>query len=111
MNITFNKELFDAIVDYSPIVALESTVIAHGLPYPQNRETAIALESIIRENGAVPATVAVFDGEIRVGLDEEQIETLATSKEIRKISTRDLPIAVARKLTCATTVATTALIA
>jgi len=95
----------------SPIVALESTVIAHGLPYPENIETAYKLERIIRDNGAVPATIGVFGGEICVGLNEEQFEKLATGKEIRKISRRDLPVAIAKKLDGATTVATTAFIA
>ena len=107
----FNEEIDAALQSKKPIVALESTVIAHGLPYPQNLETAQKLETIIRENGAVPATIAVFDGEFCVGLSEIQIERLASDKTIRKISRRDLPIAVAKKLNCATTVATTAFIA
>ena len=107
----FNQEVTDALQSKKPIVALESTVIAHGLPYPKNLETAKNLERIVRENGAIPATIAVFDGEFCVGLDSSQIERLATDKTIRKISRRDLPIAVARKLNCATTVATTAFIA
>ena len=107
----FNEEIADALQSRKPIVALESTVIAHGLPYPQNLETAQNLEKIVRENGAIPATIAVFDGKFCVGLNEAQIEQLATDKTIRKISRRDLPIAVARKLNCATTVATTAFIA
>lgn len=111
MKINFSEELASALRDGNPVVALESTVIAHGLPYPQNLETAFKLESIIRENGAVPATIAVFDGEFCVGLNNDQIERLATDKNIRKISRRDLAIAVANKLTCATTVATTAFIA
>ena len=109
--IIFNHEVADALRNHKPIVALESTVIAHGLPYPQNLETALRLESVVRENGAVPATIAVFDGEFCVGLNRDQIERLATSDTIRKISSRDLPIAVAKNLTCATTVATTAFIA
>jgi len=108
---SFNEEVAEAIRSERPIVALESTVIAHGLPYPQNLETALKLESIVRENGAVPATIAVFNGEFRVGLSEAQIEYLATDRNVRKISRRDLPIAVAKKLTCATTVATTSYIA
>ncbi len=92
-------------------LALESTVIAHGLPHPQNLETARNLEKIVRENRAIPATVAVFDGEFCVGLNDKQIEQLATDQTIRKISRRDLPIAVAKRLNCATTVATTAFIA
>ena len=111
MKINFSEELASALSDGNPVVALESTVIAHGLPYPQNLETAFKLETIIREDGAVPATIAVFDGEFFVGLNRDQIERLATGKNIRKISRRDLSIAVANKLTCATTVATTAFIA
>ena len=111
MDINYNREILDALRNKQPIVALESTVIAHGLPYPQNLETAIKLELIVRENGAIPATIAVFGGEFHVGLSAEQIEKLASSKDIRKISRRDLPIAVAKKLNCATTVATTAFIA
>ncbi len=107
----FNSEVAGALENKKPIVALESTVIAHGLPYPQNLETAKNLEKIVRENGAIPATIAVFDGEFCVGLNDEQIEQLATDKTIRKISRRDLPIAVAKRLNCATTVSTTALIA
>ncbi len=111
MNLKFNLEVADALRTNKPVVALESTVIAHGLPHPQNLETAFKLEKIVRENGATPATIAVFAGEFCVGLDERQIERLGTDKTIRKISRRDLPVAVARKLNCATTVATTAFIA
>ena len=107
----FNEEVAAAVAAKKPIVALESTVIAHGLPSPQNLETAKNLEKIVRANGAIPATIAVFDGEFCVGLDENQIERLATDKTIRKISRRDLPIAVGKKLTGATTVSTTAFIA
>jgi len=81
------------------------------LPYPKNLETAQNLERIIRENGAVPATIAVFDGDFCVGLDSDKIEQLATDENVRKISRRDLPVAVGRKLNCATTVATTSFIA
>ncbi len=107
----FNEKVADALQNKKPIVALESTVIAHGLPYPQNLETARNLEKIVRENGAIPATIAVFDGEFCVGLNSDQIERLATDENIRKISRRDLPVAVGRKLNCATTVATTSYIA
>ena len=109
--IKFNEEVADALQSSKPIVALESTVIAHGLPFPHNLETAHKLENIIRENGAIPATIAVFDGEFCVGLNEQQIEQLATATNIRKISRRDLPVAVGKKLNCATTVATTSFIA
>jgi pseudouridine-5'-phosphate glycosidase len=111
VKINFNEEVRDALREKKSIVALESTVIAHGLPYPKNLETAFKLEKIVRENGAIPATIAVFSGEFCVGLGENQIEQLATDQNIRKISRRDLPIAVARKLNCATTVATTVFIA
>lgn len=107
----FNEEVSSALKNGQPIVALESTVIAHGLPYPQNLETAQKLENAIRENGAIPATIAVFDGNFHVGINQSQIEQLATDKNIRKISRRDLPIVVAKKLNCATTVATTTFIA
>ena len=86
-------------------------MIAHGLPYPQNIETGLKLESTVRDQDAVPATIAVFDGVFHVGLNERQLEKLATEPNIRKISRRDLPVAVAQKLDCATTVATTSFIA
>jgi pseudouridine-5'-phosphate glycosidase len=111
MKLNFSEEVSGALHFDRPVVALESTVIAHGLPYPQNIETAYKLERIIRSNGATPATIAVFDGEVTVGLNDAQIELLATAKNVRKISRRDLPIAVAKKLNCATTVATTSFIA
>jgi pseudouridine-5'-phosphate glycosidase len=109
--IVFSDEVAQAIENKRPIVALESTVIAHGLPFPQNLETAQNLEQIIRQNGAIPATIALFEGRFCVGLGTEQIEFLATDKNIRKISRRDLSVAVAKKLNCATTVATTSFIA
>ena len=111
MNLKFSEEIADALEKKKPIVALESTVIAHGLPFPQNLETALSLEKQVRDGGAIPATIAVFDGEFCVGLNERQIERLATDQNIRKISRRDLPVAVAKKLDCATTVATTTFIA
>lgn len=111
MNLQFSEEVSNALENKKAVVALESTVIAHGLPFPKNLETALSLEKQVRAGGAIPATIAVFDGEFCVGLTAAQIEELATDKNIRKISRRDLPIAVARKLNCATTVATTAFIA
>jgi pseudouridylate synthase len=89
-------------------VALESTVISHGLPYPHNIQLALRLEEIVRAGGASPATIGVIEGAIVVGLDRGQIEHLATAQGVRKVSRRDLPIVVARKLDGATTVATTA---
>ncbi len=111
MKLNFSEEVSGALHFDRPVVALESTVISHGLPYPQNLETAYKLERIIREKGVTPATIAVFDGEITVGLNDAQLETLATAKNIRKISRRDLAVAVATKLNCATTVATTTFVA
>ncbi len=111
MKINYSIEAAEAIAKDAPIVALESTVIAHGLPYPQNIETALACESAVREGGAIPATIAMFGGEFFVGLDIEQLERLAAAGGIRKISRRDLPIAIANKLDCATTAATTSWIA
>ena len=111
MKFTFNEEIAGALHFDRPIVALESTVISHGLPHPRNLDTAVTLEQIVRDAGAIPATIAMFDGEIFVGLSREQLELLATDDEIRKLSVRDLAIAVALKNNGATTVATTSLIA
>ncbi len=94
-----------------PVVALESTLIAHGLPWPLNLETARTAESVVREHGAVPATIAVWKGRPSVGLTEEQIEGLARSNDVLKASRRDLGAAVAQKRTAATTVAATVFLA
>lgn len=111
MKITFNEEIAGALHFERPIVALESTVISHGLPHPRNLDTALRLEEIVREAGAIPATIAMFDGEIHVGLNRDQLERLAAGGSIRKLSRRDLAIAAAQKMDGATTVAATALIA
>jgi pseudouridine-5'-phosphate glycosidase len=103
----FSEEVADALTENRPVVALESTVISHGLPYPQNLETSMRLEEIVRANNAIPATIAVLDGTPHIGLNQIQLEFLAESKEIIKLSRRDLPIAIARKFNGATTVATT----
>ncbi len=95
----------------TPQVALESTVISHGLPYPRNVELAQEMEAIIRAHGAVPRTVGVIQGELIAGLSPEQIQHLATAPQVRKVSRRDLPIVAARGLDGATTVATTMWIA
>lgn len=100
-----------ALSTSAPVVALESTVIAHGLPQPTNLETARKLETVVREAGATPATIAIIDGQLRVGIDEEQLRFLASSSDIKKVSIRDLPIAVAQKWNGATTVASTCWIA
>ncbi len=111
MKITFNEELAGALHFERPIVALESTVISHGLPHPRNLDTAMRLEQIVRDSGAIPAMIALFDGEICAGLSDLQLERLATETNVRKVSTRDLAIAAGRKMMGATTVATTTLIA
>ncbi len=93
------------------VVALESTVIAHGLPRPANLETAQSLEQIVRDSGATPATIGIINGALKVGLNEGELRRLAEESNIRKVSTRDLPIAVAEQWDGATTVATTCWIA
>ena len=104
-------EVASAIEANKPVVALESTVIAHGLPRPINLETARRLEAIVREGGAIPATIAIIDGKLRAGLSDEQISVLAENSDVKKISSRDIALAVARKWTGATTVASTIWIA
>ncbi|MBN1139184.1 MAG: pseudouridine-5'-phosphate glycosidase [Anaerolineae bacterium] len=94
-----------------PVVALESTVVAHGLPYPANLETARQMEAAVREQGAAPATIAILRGRLHVGLAESELEFLATARNIRKVSRRDLPVIVAQQGDGATTVAATATIA
>jgi pseudouridine-5'-phosphate glycosidase len=107
----YSSEIQLALEAKKPLVALESTVIAHGLPRPQNLETAHRLEQIVREEGSVPATIAILEGRLCVGLSDEQIHFVAENEEIKKISIRDLPIAVAQKWNGATTVASTSWIA
>ena len=104
-------EVARAIRDRRAVVALESTVIAHGLPRPQNLQTAQRLEQIVREAGATPATIAIIDGKPSVGLSDDQIYALANNSDIKKVSTRDISIAVARGSNGATTVASTTWIA
>ena len=104
-------DVANALRDSRPVVALESTVIAHGLPRPQNLETAQALQTAVRESGAVPATIGIIDGHLTVGLDDDQINILALQDNIKKISTRDIPLAVAQGWNGATTVASTIWIA
>lgn len=109
--IKYSKEVETALKNNQPVVALESTIISHGMPYPTNMEVAKKCEQTVRENGAVPATIAIINGEIIVGVDEEQLLYLATSKEIQKVSRRDLPYIVTNKMSGATTVAATMIIA
>ena len=100
-----------AINDRRPVVALESTVIAHGLPRPQNLQTANRLQEVVRESDALPATIAIMAGKLTAGLSNDQIALLANGSDIKKFSTRDIPIAVAQGWTGATTVASTIWIA
>ncbi len=100
-------EVRGALAAGRPVVALESTIISHGMPYPQNVAMAIEVEGIIREHGAVPATIAVLHGRPRIGLSAEDLELLASHADVAKVSVRDLPIIVARGAHGATTVAAT----
>ena len=105
-------EVQEAIKAGKPVVALESTIISHGMPYPQNVETALNVEKIIREHGAVPATIAIIGGRLKAGLTPEEIDYLGkTGAGVTKASRRDLPILVAEKRDGATTVTTTMMIA
>jgi pseudouridine-5'-phosphate glycosidase len=108
-----SPEVAAALQDKRPVVALESTLITHGLPWPENAATAVAMEAAVRESGAVPATIAVLAGRITVGLSREQIEDLARrpSGSVRKCSRRDLPIVISRAEDGATTVAGTMIVA
>ncbi|ATL26921.1 pseudouridine-5'-phosphate glycosidase [Streptomyces formicae] len=106
-----SDEVQTAVAERQPVVALESTIIAHGLPRPRNLQVAEELEAVVREEGAVPATIAVLDGRPHVGLDEEQVERVANEDGIRKLGHRDLPLAVATGASGATTVSATALLA
>lgn len=106
-----SREIEKAIKEHKPVVALESTIISHGMPYPKNVETAYAVEDEIRKNGAIPATIGIINGEPVVGMSHEEIEEFGKRKGIRKVSRRDLPIVFARKEWGATTVAATMIIA
>ena len=107
-----NPEVAAAVAAGKPVVALESTIISHGMPYPQNVETALRVEQVIRENGAVPATIAILGGRLKAGLTPEEIEYLGkTGQAVTKASRRDLPVIVAKGMDGATTVTTTMMIA
>ena len=105
-------EVAQALAEGKPVVALESTIISHGMPYPKNVETALLVEQTIRENGAVPATIAIIGGRLKAGLTPEEIEYLGkTGQAVTKASRRDLPVIVAKGMDGATTVTTTMMIA
>jgi pseudouridine-5'-phosphate glycosidase len=110
-HLEYSAEVHDAIEDDKPVVALESTIISHGMPYPQNVETARDVEAVVRAAGAVPATIAVLHGTLKVGLGSDDLEIIGTNKDVQKISIRDLPVTVAMGRHGATTVATTMRIA
>lgn len=105
--LSISKEVQVALDNNQPIVALESTIISHGMPYPQNVEMAKTVEQIIRDNGATPATIAIMDGQFKIGLEAEDLERLATEKPVAKVSRRDLADIFAKGKLGATTVATT----
>ncbi|MFN8166961.1 MAG: pseudouridine-5'-phosphate glycosidase [Bacteroidia bacterium] len=109
--LNFSREVKSAIENKRPIVALESTIIAHGMPWPKNVETARKVEQIVRDNSAVPATIAILNGQIHVGLEDAQMDSLGNSSDVWKVSLRDMPYVVSKKLNGATTVAATMRIA
>ncbi|MEV4378074.1 pseudouridine-5'-phosphate glycosidase [Streptosporangium sp. NPDC049644] len=106
-----STEVAEALEQGAPIVALESTIISHGLPQPRNLEVAVELEQLVREAGAVPATIAVLDGVARIGLDKSQLERIAGEPGLRKLGFRDLPAAAALGASGATTVSATSFLA
>lgn len=105
--LSYSAEVQEAIATGKPIVALESTIISHGMPYPQNVKTAREVEQIIRDNGAVPATIALIDGEIKIGLSDDELEMFGNSQGVAKASRKDLGYLLATKQIGATTVAAT----
>lgn len=102
-----NPEVEKALDEGTPVIALESTIISHGMPYPKNVETALAVEDVIRKNGAVPATIGIIGGRIKIGLTKDEVEYMATAENVMKVSRRDYPLVISRKADGATTVAGT----
>ena len=109
--LNIHPEITNALSEGKPVVSLESTIIAHGMPYPKNIETALEVENIIRENGCVPATIAILNGKLCVGLNTAQLEIVGNTKDVWKVSLRDMPFVLSKKFTGATTVASTMRIA
>ena len=109
--ISIKEDVKKALEESKPVVALESTIISHGMPYPQNVKTALNVEKIIKDKGAIPATIAILDGQIKVGLSDEEIEYLGKANNVYKVSRRDLPFILSKELNGATTVASTMIIA
>ena len=106
-----NPIVLDALKNNKPVVALETTIISHGMPYPKNVETALKVEQVIRDHGAIPATIGIINGEPVVGMTPDEIELFGKAKNIVKASRRDLPVVYAKKLWAATTVATSMILA
>ena len=106
-----NQEVKLALQEGKPVIALESTIISHGMPYPKNVECALQVEKVIRDNGAIPATIGIIEGEPIIGMTPEEIELFGKTKGIAKVSRRDLPIVVANKMWGATTVSATMILA
>ena len=111
MNVRVSKKVQEALLNNQPVVALESTIISHGMPYPRNVETALRVEKQLSDLGVVPATIGIIDGVGVIGMSEEEIEEFGKRKGIAKVSRRDLPVIYAKKLWGATTVATTMILA
>ena len=109
--LNINPEVAKALKEGKPVVALESTIISHGMPYPKNVETAMNVEKIMRYNGAIPATIAILKGKLKVGLTPDEIEYLGNAKDVIKTSRRDIPFIIAKEADGATTVASTMIIA
>ena len=109
--IRINEEVLDALKNHKPVVALESTIISHGMPYPRNVETALKVEQTIRDNGAIPATIGIIDGVGVIGMTPKEIEEFGKRKGIIKVSRRDIPVVYAKKMWGATTVAATMILA
>ena len=106
-HITINPKVEHALSKKQPVLALESTIIAHGMPYPQNIEFAQQAETLVRKHGVTPATIAIINGNIHIGLNDEQLEILANSSNVEKVAVRDISFTVAQKFTGATTVSAT----
>ena len=111
LKMKISKEVQEALKNNKAVVALESTIISHGMPYPKNVETALRVEKVIRDHGAVPATIGIIDGEPVIGMSPEEIEQFGKRKGVAKASRRDLPIIYAKKMWGATTVAATMILA
>lgn len=109
--LSISAEVSQALAAKQPLVALESTIISHGMPWPRNVETALEVEAVVRKEGAVPATIAILEGKLCVGLDRRQLEMLGREKGVWKVSLRDMPFVVSKGLPGATTVAATMRIA